>query len=406
MNVLPESCGFPKAISPRVDTKQMLIFALTFLAIYSAMHALVFWGFHPLLSGHPALPTLTGIWMGAMIFAPVACRLLDHYGHMISARAVAWVGYSWMGLLFLAFSLFFLLGLWELLIGLLARLSPELQAGSLYGAVTSLLVLVTVLAAGLYGLFEATALRVERVALESGKLPAHVERLRIVQVSDLHLGLLHRDEALAPIAARISELEPDLLVATGDVVDAQISHLDELSTMWRRINPPLGKYAVVGNHEVYAGLDQSLAFLKSSGFIVLRNEGVTLRDTLTLVGVDDPAAGTPKDEASLLKSVNGDLLAILLKHRPVPVEDSERLFDLQLSGHAHRGQIFPFNFLTGLAYPMQDGLYRLSGGSYLYTSRGTGTWGPPMRILSPPELTVFEIARKTEEPTDLRERTR
>jgi len=384
----------------------MLIFALTFLAIYSAMHALVFWGFHPLLSGHPALPTLTGLWMGAMIVAPVACRFLDHHGHPLFARALAWVGYSWMGLLFLAFSLFALLGVWELLIWSLVRFYPALHAVSLYGAVTSLLVLVTVLAAGLYGLFEASALRVERVTLESAKLPANVEKLRIVQISDLHLGLIHREEALAPIAALISELEPDLLVATGDVVDAQISHLDGLSTLWRRIDPPLGKYAVIGNHEVYAGLEQSLAFLERSGFTVLRNEGATLRDTLALVGVDDPAARSQQDETSLLKNVPGNLFTVLLKHRPVLEEDSQSLFDLQLSGHAHRGQIFPFNFLTGLEYPMQDGLYRLSGGSHLYTSRGTGTWGPPMRILSPPEITVFEIVRKPEKPTDRRERTR
>lgn len=384
----------------------MLIFALTFLAIYSAMHALVFWGFHPLLSGHPALPTLTGIWMGAMIVAPVACRVLDHYGHPFFARALAWVGYSWMGLLFLAFSLFFLLGGWELLIWSLARVLPGIQAVSLYGAVTSLLVLVTVLAAGLYGLFEASALQVERVTLESGKLPAHVEKLRIVQISDLHLGLIHREEALAPIAASISELEPDLLVATGDVVDAQISHLEDLSALWRRIDPPLGKYAVVGNHEVYAGLEQSLGYLAKSGFNVLRNESVTLRDTLTLVGVDDPAARSMQDETSLLKNVRGNLFTILLKHRPVPEEDSKRLFDLQLSGHAHRGQMFPFNFLTGLEYPMQDGLYRLSENNHLYASRGTGTWGPPMRILSPPEITVFDIVRRSEDPTHLQERTR
>lgn len=384
----------------------MLTFALIFLAIYSAMHALVFWGIYPLLTGHPALPTLTGLWMGAMVLTPVACRVLDHHGHPDLARALAWVGYSWMGLLFLAFCLFVPLGLWELLIWLSTRIFPGLHAGSLYGAAISLLMLFTVLVSGLYGLFEASALRVEKVTLQSDKLPAHVERLRIVQISDLHLGLLHREEALAPIAARISELTPDLLVATGDVVDAQISHLNGLSAMWRRIDPPLGKYAVIGNHEVYAGLEQSLTFLKRSGFTVLRNEVAALRNTLTLVGVDDPAAGATQDEVSLLKGANEDLFTIFLKHRPVPEEASEKLFDLQLSGHTHRGQIFPFNFLTGLEYPMQDGLYRLSGGSHLYTSRGTGTWGPPMRILSPPEITVFEIVRGLEEPANPRERTR
>jgi hypothetical protein len=383
----------------------MYLFLLTFLCIYTAMHALVFWGFHPLLSGHPALPTLTWVWMGGMIVAPVMCRVLDNHGYPLPARGLAWVGYGWMGLLFLAFSLFAALGLWELLVRFLTRFSPGLQGLSLHGAVSALLVLVAVLAAGLYGLYEASSLRVETVRLVTDKLPSHLERLRIVQVSDLHLGLLHREEALAPIVTRVGELEPDLVVATGDVVDAQISHLDGPSATWRRIDPPLGKYAVIGNHEVYAGLRQSLAFLKQSGFTVLRNEGVTIGNTLTLVGVDDPAAGAPPDEESLMKRAKSDLFTLLLKHRPTPEKGSEGLFDLQLSGHAHRGQIFPFNFLTGLRYPMQDGLYRLAGGGHLYASRGTGTWGPPMRILSPPEITLIEIVGKPDGPMNSRERT-
>jgi predicted MPP superfamily phosphohydrolase len=85
------------------------------------------------------------------------------------------------------------------------------------------------------------------------------------------------------------------------------------------------------------------------------------------------------------------LFTLLLKHRPRLNRQALGLFDLQVSGHAHRGQIFPFNLLTALEYPLQDGLYPLDGGGHLYASRGTGTWGPPMRILSPPEITLFEI---------------
>jgi hypothetical protein len=260
-----------------------------------------------------------------------------------------------------------------------------------YGPACSGLVLLAVLVAGVYGFYEAADLRVEKVALSTDKLPAASRPLRLVQVSDVHLGLLHREEALAPIISRLQELKPDLLVATGDMVDAQMDHLDGLHEMWQRIDPPLGKFAVTGNHEYYAGLDQALAFHQRSGFRVLRGEAVTVGGLVTLVGVDDPAGKSSQNETALLSEGRNDLFTILLKHRPRFDDKSAGLFDLQLSGHAHRGQIFPFNLLTGVEYPLQDGIYELAGGGLLYTSRGTGTWGPPMRVGSPPEITLFEI---------------
>ena len=369
----------------------MILFLASFLAIYTGMHALVFWGMHPLLFGHRALPTLTWAWMALMILAPVAVRVVDKAGHDLVARALAWVGYSWMGFLFLAFSLFTILGLWHLSALGLARLgAPNL---TLHGPVSALIVLLLALGVGLYGIYEAHNLRVERVFLKTTKLPPSVERLRIAQVSDIHLGLLHREEALAPIISLLQELQPDLVVATGDIVDAQIDHLDGMSELWQRLQPPLGKYAVTGNHEFYAGLGQALQFLERSGFTVLRGEGVTVAETITLVGIDDPTGGNQK-EADLLTRHQSALFTLLLKHRPRVNEKAAALFDLQLSGHAHRGQIFPFNYVTALEYPKQDGLYSLPGGGHLYASRGTGTWGPPMRVLSPPEITLFEVVRE------------
>jgi len=254
-------------------------------------------------------------------------------------------------------------------------------------------VVLTVVAASFYGLYEADNLRVEQVRIVSDRLPPGTPPLRIAQVSDLHLGLIHRDEALAPIISRLQQLRPDLLVATGDIVDAQLNHLDELVALWRRIEPPLGKYAVTGNHEYYAGLEQALDFLERSGFEVLRNRSLEVGELLKITGVDDPARGGRPDELKALDA-RSPLFTLLLKHRPRFEENSQGLFDLQLSGHAHRGQIFPFNLLTGLEYPMQDGLYTLAEGQRLYTSRGTGTWGPPMRIGSPPEITLIEVVAK------------
>jgi len=130
--------------------------------------------------------------------------------------------------------------------------------------------------------------------------------------------------------------------------------------------------------------------------MILRGKAVTVEGVLNIVGVDDPTGGSVADEAQLLTSVRNGLFTLLLKHRPEIDDPSRGLFDLQLSGHTHRGQIFPFRFFTGMVYPLQDGLHDLGEGSYLYASRGTGTWGPPIRVLSPPEVTMIELIRLDE----------
>ncbi|WP_029912857.1 metallophosphoesterase [Pelobacter seleniigenes] len=368
----------------------MKLFLVIFLLTYAAVHTLVFWGFYPLFQNHYALPGLLGIWMAAMIAAPIAVRLCERQGFESLARGLAWVGYSWMGGVFIAFSLFAVIACGDLLMKLVSWPVPALTRYSVHSATSAGIVLFLVVVGSCYGLYEARNLRTERVTLTSSKLPPGTKPLRIAQISDLHLGLIHRDETLAPIIARLQQLEPDLLVATGDIVDAQINHLEGLAELWQKLTTPLGKFAVTGNHEYYAGLDQALDFLGKSGFRVLHNESIEVGDYIKLAGVDDPARGNQPAEEKALGSPS-ERFTLLLKHRPAIEDNSVNGFDLQLSGHTHRGQIFPFNLLTGLQYPRQNGLYALAGGAHLYTSRGTGTWGPPMRIFSPPEITLFEI---------------
>jgi predicted MPP superfamily phosphohydrolase len=369
----------------------MIWFVLTFMCLYGAMHALVYWGIKPLLSGKRYLPMTSRVWMGIMVVAPVAVRLLDRHGYPEVARYLAWISYSWMGLAFLAFSMLLPLLCWDLFAFTLHSFKPTLPRLTVHSPTCALIVVVCTLGMGMYGFYEAAYMRVERIILLSDKLPPGTPPIRLAQVSDLHLGLIHREKALAPVITILQRLHPDLLVVTGDMVDAQIDHLNGLSDMWRSIDPPLGKFAVTGNHEVYAGLQTSLAFLQRSGFTLLRNKAVPIGDLLLLSGVDDPAAGHRRDAYLPLIGQEAKRFKILLKHRPVVTPEHIGLFDLQLSGHAHRGQIFPFNLLTHLAYPMQNGLYQLPSGGVLYASRGTGSWGPPMRIGAPPEITVFEL---------------
>lgn len=327
-----------------------------------------------------------------MIAAPVVVHVLESSGSPHAAKFVAIIGYVWMGLVFLAFSMFFFLGTIKLFYRFLLSTVPHLPNLQIQGGLTAILVLAITLIAGLYGYREAKNISIVTVPLATHNLSPQINGLRIVQVSDIHLGLMNGKEFLAPLVKQINELKPDLLLATGDVLDAQLNHLNGLSSLWQQITPPLGKFAVLGNHEVYVGLGQSLDFLQKSGFTMLRNSDITIAEGIRLVGVDDDSLLAPTfDEKNILGEKNSQTFTIFLKHRPSVDKESAKRFDLQLSGHTHRGQIFPFNFLTGIKYPMQDGLYTLPSGAWLYTSRGTGTWGPPMRILSPPEITLFTI---------------
>ena len=252
-----------------------------------------------------------------------------------------------------------------------------------------------------YGYFEAGDIRTENIVIKSPKIPAEIQRLRIVQISDVHLGLIVREERLRNILEKVKAADPDILVSTGDLVDGQINGMSELSTLLSKVSPRYGKFAIFGNHEYYAGIDQSTRFTENAGFRILRGQGYEVKGIVNIVGVDDPqgkAFGAFKggNEYELLSEFPADKFTVLLKHRPFVNKDSIGHFDLQLSGHVHKGQIFPFTILTGLYYPIQAGFANLGGNSSLYVSRGSGTWGPPIRFMSPPEVTVIDLVHKNE----------
>ncbi len=369
----------------------MTIFVLIFLSLYTGLHAVILWGIMPLIKGRAAIIAACCLWMALMILCPVAVRMLEHRGYESAAYALALVGFTWMGFAFVAFSVFAVLGVWEMAAWVIGKASAAMPPLSLRNPVFTAGVLAFTVFAAAYGVYEASNIRVERVVITTPKLAPGSPSITIAQVSDMHLGLLRGKRELADVVAMLKELNPDMIAATGDTVDAQPDHLSTISHLWLEIDPPLGKFAVTGNHEYYAGLEESLLFLENSGFTMLRSRGMAVGDRLNIAGVDDPAGGFPGDDVQTLSRLDAARYTVLLKHRPTVTDAAAAMFDLQLSGHSHRGQIFPFNFLTAMQYPMQDGLYTLPTGSRLYTSRGTGTWGPPMRILSPPEITIFEI---------------
>jgi hypothetical protein len=249
-----------------------------------------------------------------------------------------------------------------------------------------------------YGSFEAKNIRTETITLQTEKLPPEVNGLRIVQISDIHFSVINGVSLARKIVEKIDGLSPDILISTGDLTDRGLNEKERVAGLFEELKTPYGKYAVTGNHEFYTGINEAIEFTEKAGFRMLRNEGIEVAGLVNIVGVDDPAArrfgiDTSASEAEILGKLSNDKLTILLKHRPMISEKSKGLFDLQLSGHLHKGQVFPFSLITSLLFPYHNGLFKLEGHSYIYVSRGTGTWGPPVRFLSPPEITVIEFQR-------------
>jgi predicted MPP superfamily phosphohydrolase len=376
------------------------LFFVTFFTLYGLLHLYAFQKAKAALSLNTQQSIIIVLFMAVMTFAPAIIRYLEGFGLESSARIMSYIGYLWMGVLILFFSIALCLDIYRLLVYLSGFvINKGLMSFSPSAKVSFFIPLFFALTASGYGYFEAKHIHLEHLTVKTSRLPEKISSIRIVQISDVHIGLIVREERLKKILAKVKEVNPDVLVCTGDLVDGQINRLEGLAELFQEIKPAYGKFAITGNHEYYAGLHQSLAFIRKAGFTVLRGQTADVAGIVNIAGVDDQTGRqygsyTGSTEREVLSGLDREKFTILLKHRPRVDKNSLGLFDLQLSGHTHKGQIFPFNLVTKLYFPKHTGHVNLPGGSHLYISRGSGTWGPPIRFLSPPEVTVVELVRE------------
>ncbi len=363
----------------------MLAFLGLAFLLYGSMHYYALgkvWNAFP----HSAALGLTLLLWGIfMTFAPLAIWYLAEHDLHGAATALSWLVYIWMGYLFLFCCI-------ALVVDIARLLAPLLGMGWALNARQILLgVALPAFALAVYASAEARQIRVEELKITTPKLPAG--RVTIAQISDLHLGMMLGDGFEEQVIEIVRAARPDIIVATGDIIDGEGDDLAELAPHVRSLAPPYGVYAILGNHEGFAGLEKSLKFFDAAGFTVLRGEFVPVAGII-LAGVDDRTLGDRAREMSTdrrlaLAAASREKFVVLLKHQPMV--DNEIPFDLQLSGHAHGGQIFPFGLFTLMTYGVRAGLYRYDGGRMLYVNRGAGTWGPPMRLFVPPEITLITI---------------
>ena len=246
---------------------------------------------------------------------------------------------------------------------------------------------------GSYALINAARTRVKRITIALSKLPHSWRGRTAALVSDLHLGHLRNRGFLRRVVGTLHELRPDILFVPGDLFDGTEIDAAHITEPWAGFSPPLGKFFVTGNHEQFSSPDRFLGVVKQSGFRVLENEKVVV-EGMQIVGVHYRDSTNPERCRSILKhaALNPDVASILLIHTPdrIPVAAEEGI-TLQLSGHTHRGQFFPFTLMVSRIYgKFAYGLNRMDN-LQVYTSCGAGTWGPPMRLGSNPEIVLIRF---------------
>lgn len=361
-----------------------------FISIVLSVFTMLQWYFFSKLA-HAFPPDISGTAAIVIVFifsyaAPFVMNSPKTSSSKIAAF-FAWAWYIWLGFLFY----FLVIGLISDLVGLFVpALTPIIMFLPVFSACIAIMG---------WGIYRHKDIMIKQIEIKTKKLPAGITRVRAVQLSDIHFSHTSGIGLARKIVSLTNSVLPDLILFTGDMIDRGAADKNGIANEMAKMDAALGKFACTGNHEFYMGIANTSDFIAKSGFKLLRNSAVSPNGIINIAGVDDITAKRfdqhDADEAAILKSLSSGLFTILLKHQPRIERLSAGFFDLQLSGHTHAGQIFPFSILTSIFFKYVRGLHNLENGSALYVSAGTGTWGPPARILARAEVTVIDITAES-----------
>lgn len=370
-----------------MTSRRFAVFIVVVLSVWAAMHGYVFWRLAsvPWVADHVVRSAMVWTAVGLAISFPLA-RLLNARRMIAIGHPLEIVAANWVGVLFLLLAM--LLAADAITVGgwLFPRLAPWIRG------VAAIVALLLSVVAWVQGVRPPVVTRHE---VRLAGLPKVRDGFTLVAVSDLHLGSMIGEAWMRRLIARLNALKPDAVVIVGDLVDSEVGSLGPLLPVLQTLRAPWGVWAVTGNHEYYAGLDRSVALLEAAGYTVLRDRAAAIAPGLVIAGVDDLGA---RKQFGLNDRVLGQALAnrlpgavVLLSHSPVQADKAAALgVGLMLSGHTHNGQIWPFNYLVRLSNPLVGGRYEV-GGMTVIVGRGTGTWGPRMRLWQPGEILLITL---------------
>ena len=336
---------------------------------------------------------------------PIAAIVGSGRAHSVGGQIAVWSAYTWLGVMFLLFTAVLATDLGRLAIAIARRISTsgavDADRRTFIARITATAIATVVIGATAAALRSALGpVEIRRVRVRLARLPRAQHGLTIVQITDLHVGPTIGRAVVEDVVNRTNALSPDIVAITGDLVDGSVSALRDAVAPLANLRARHGVFFVTGNHEYFSGADEWVKELPRLGIRVLGNERVSIGEgdaSFDLGGIEDRSAhryGGLTTEAALARALDGrdpKRELVLLAHQPRSLLDAAP-FDvgLQISGHTHGGQIWPFGFLVRLQQRFWPGLHR-HGNAQIYVSRGTGYWGPPMRLAEPAEITHLTL---------------
>jgi len=377
----------------------MPIFILMFISVFGFINFYVFlrgWQVLTSCSGF-RLPYVILYWLVALSF--IGSRSLENFLHSKLTDVLTWIGSFWIAVLlylFLAVLVLDALRAVNHFLPFFPAVVTENYARAKY--VTAGVVAGAVALTLLCGFINARITRVNELELSINKQAGGLKNLDIVVASDTHLGAIVGSSWLASIVDRINALSPDIVLLPGDVMDGETGPATRknLGEELNRIQARYGVFAVMGNHEYIGNGEVTSRYLAEHNITVLRDQNVKIGDYFSIIGREDRSMGrragqARKDLKVLADEVDKRLPVILLDHQPFDLhEAAENGVDLQLSGHTHYGQLWPFNYIVNAIYELAWG-YKRIGDTHYYVSSGASTWGPPVRIGSRPEIVRIRL---------------
>jgi uncharacterized protein len=377
----------------------MPLFILFFVGLY------LLGSFYVFIRGLQAFPSNTLFTICySLIFTLLASgyfisRAVEHTDLYLLHKVSYWLGAVWLATLlyfFLAVLLIDAIRLLNLgfhfLPGKESMAYLQLKNITLWATLSVVFLLLT------YGFWNASHPQTKQVNLVIKKQAGGIKNLNIVMVSDIHLGSLFGKDKITDLTHRINILHPDIVLLVGDILDEAQKPIfrNHIGEPLKDIKAPMGVYAVTGNHEYIGGVDKAVEYLRSLNITLLRDTTILVNNSFYLAGREDKDLGrfqnkTRKPLKNIVQHVDHQLPLILLDHQPAKLEQAvENGVDLQLSGHTHNGQFWPFNLITQRVYEVSWG-YKRKGNTHVYVSSGYGTWGPPIRIASTPEIVSIGV---------------
>ena len=376
--------------------KEMAIFFLIVLTIYSLANIYIFFkGYNalPLLKGNRVLYSITFFVLAALF---IAAKIIEARHSSLITDILNIIGGFWLAFMLYGFFLFLLSDIVLLVLKVFRLISPEsilsFRKWSFFTTITLSVLLIT------GGFINAIIPVVKEYNIDINKSAGEIKTLRIAAVSDIHMGSIIRKRSIRKLSSMLKELRPDLVLLLGDIVDGEIGPVlrGDLLKYFECPECTDGLYAITGNHEFIGGGDRTIPYIESKGIRVLKDEVVTLKGGIQLVGrIDRDSRRFYRKERKplqeLMANVDTTKPVILLDHQPFHLDESVKNgVDLELSGHTHNGQMWPLNYVTRAIYELSYG-YMKKGKTNFIVSSGFGLWGPRVRSGSRSEVVLINI---------------